>query len=247
MSTLIASKGAKFVERYDLSLPPIPPPTSTFTPIPHYDLANTLLTISQDILGRDYFLHEERYALGREGDQFFGLLVFKGDDTETALSIGIRSSYDNSLAVKMATGGQVLVCSNLVFRGDNTATLRKHTKNVLVGLEDMLITAIYKAQHSHQRIIEDNQKLKKISLDDKQAARLLGQLYWDGTISPRQIPVVREEWLKPKHTEFEERNAFSFYNACTEALKSNTPIAQTIERHITLHKVMTGGGELWTL
>jgi len=245
MSTLIAGKGATYVDRFDLSIPPVPPATSTFTPIPHYDLANTVRTISQDIL-RDYFIFDERYVLAREGDQLFAVLDFKGEDKETALAIGYRSSYDNSLALKLTTGASVFVCSNLMLSGDNIAVMKKHTKNLLIGLEDMIITAVYKAQHSHQRIIEDGNRLKNISIEDRQAARLLGQLFWDGIISPRQVPVVRSEWLKPSHEEFQPRTAFSFYNCCNHALKTNTPISQTIERHITLHKVMTEGGAIWS-
>ena len=68
---------------------------------------------------------------------------------------------------------------------------------------------------------------------------MIGLLFGHGLLTPRQVPVVHREWMKPSHEEFEPRNAFSFYQACTEAMKQNAP-SNTMERSINLHQAVTG-------
>jgi hypothetical protein len=74
-------------------------------------------------------------------------------------------------------------------------------------------------------------------LGNDDAFRLLGLLYGNDVITPRQIPVVKKEWLSPTHEAFGERSAWSFYNACTEALKSSPP-NKIMEKHISLHEIL---------
>ena len=45
---------------------------------------------------------------------------------------------------------------------------------------------------------------------------------------------AKKEWEKPKHEVFKEKNMWSFYNACTEALKLSPP-KEILTRHVKLH------------
>jgi len=83
--------------------------------------------------------------------------------------------------------------------------------------------------------------MKAWDLTDDDAYKLTGLLYGRGILTPRQIPVVKREWQDPSHAEFADRNAWSFYNAVTEALKTSPP-HRIMERHIALHKVLAPGG-----
>ena len=79
--------------------------------------------------------------------------------------------------------------------------------------------------------------MKKVKLDDKQAFSQLGQLYGRSILSERQLPTVKDQWKNPMHKDFEDRTQWSFYNACTEALKSCGP-QFIMSRHIDLHKFL---------
>ena len=122
--------------------------------------------------------------------------------------------------------------------------MKKHTKNVWSSLEDLAITTLYRSQHTFDGVVEDSEVMKKLSCNDAEAFRSMGLLYGAGVLSPRQLPVVMDKWLKPQHREFDSRNMWSFYNACTEGLKSTAPI-NIMEKHINLHKVLVGGDEIW--
>lgn len=236
---LVVHAGGRVVTRDDLALVEVPPATDSYYPVPHERLAETLSTIGRDIL-RGYALAKEQYALAREGKQMFGVLTFRNDDTELGLSIGFRNSYDRSMAIGIAIGASVFVCDNLALTGDITV-LKKHTTNVWASLEDTAISTLYRSQKNFESIVTDAAALKAREIGDDEAFRLIGLLFGRGVLSPRQLPVVKQEWLLPSHPEFRPRTAWSFYNSCTESLKSCPPLA-ILERHVQLHAIMAGAG-----
>lgn len=237
MADLLLHRGGQLVPKEDLRLIPLPPQTDSYQPVSHYNLANSFLTIGQDLL-KDYTLIGEQYALARQGNQLFAILNFRGDAPDMALSIGFRNSYDKSMSIGLCMGASVFVCDNLALTGE-IAVMRRHTPNVLTELEDLAITTLYKAQYTFQKLIKDAGLMKGREMNDDQAFKMLGLLYGRDILSPRQLPVVLENWGKPKHYEFQPRNLWSFYNACTEALKSTPPL-QIMERHIKAHGLLTG-------
>lgn len=237
MSGLLLHRGGQEAKKEDLALIPLPPATDSYQPVSHFELAQTLSTIGQDIL-TDYTLIGETYALARQGQQMFAFLKFQAGDNKTALSFAFRNSYDRSMSIGFAAGLSVFCCDNLALNGD-IVVMKKHTKNVFAGLEDSAITTLYKAKLQYQGLLMDRERMSGIALSDDDAFRALGLLYGRGVISPRQMPVVLDEWLKPKHNDFQPRNMWSFYNNVTEALKTTPPLS-IMERHIKLHNLAMG-------
>lgn len=235
--SLTVHAGGRFATRDDLALIEVPEATESYTPVPHNHLAETLLTIGQDIL-KEHTLGSEQYALAREGNQMFGVLTFKGEHPEMGLSIGFRNSYDKSMAIGIAIGAKIFICDNLALSGEITV-LRKHTGNVWASLEDVAISTLYRSQKNFQKIVEDAEFLKNEKISDTGAFQFMGLLYGKGVLTPRQLPVVKREWLKPSHEDFQPRNLWSFYNCCTEAMKSFPPVL-IMEKHVKLHDIMTG-------
>ena len=94
-----------------------------------------------------------------------------------------------------------------------------------------------RSQECFAKIVEDSAAMKSRSLDDSKAFNIMGLLYGRNIIDPRQLTVVKDGWLKPSHEEFQSHNVWSFYNACTEALKSSPPHT-VMERHVQLHSIV---------
>lgn len=113
--------------------------------------------------------------------------------------------------------------------------MKKHTKGVWNALEDLAITSLYKAQHKYEKVVADAERLKGLPMENREAFQLMGLLYGHDIASPRQLPVIREEWLRPAHEAFVERNKWSFFNAVTEALKSSPPIS-IMEKHVRAYQ-----------
>jgi len=233
---LMHTSDGKYATLEELREIPMPEETRSYKPVSHYDLAKNLAEVSGTLL-RDYELERSQYGLARDGAQLFGVHTYRNGSDSMGLSIGFRNSYDKSMSVGIAVGASVFICDNMAFTG-SLSIMRKHTANIWNDLEELAITTIYRSQHNFTRIVEDAQVMQSQHLSDDDAYRLTGLLYGHGIITPRQIPVVKREWVKPSHEVFEERNVWSFYNAVTESLKHGTPPNRAIERYIALHQLL---------
>ena len=237
MQELVVHCGGEKVTRDQLDLIQVPEETDSYKPVSHYALSDKLLTISQDLL-TDYVLVAENYALARSGNQLFALLNFQQKEGSASLrmSVAFRNSYDRSMSIGLAIGANVFICDNLALSGD-IAIMKKHTKNVWNALEDLAISTLYKAQKNYQQILVDADRMLMRALGDEEAFRTMGLLFGKNIVSPRQLTVVKQEWLKPSFEEFQPRNLWSLYNAGTYALKSSPP-STVMEKHVKLHETV---------
>lgn len=227
----------RHVPRTELATIPLPERTDSYQPVPHAELVRMVETIGRDIL-TGYRFDRDDYGLARDGRQLFGTHTYRvPEDDQMGLTIGFRNSYDKSLSVGLAVGASVFVCDNLAFTGDLTV-MRKHTSNVLTDLEDMIIATIFRCRKNYHQISTDAESMAEHALADDEAFQMLGLLFGKSVLTPRQLPIVKKEWLKPSYEDFEPRNMWSFYNACTEGLKGSPP-AKIMEKHIALHQLIT--------
>jgi hypothetical protein len=231
--SLLLHCGAESATLEEIASIPLPKETRTYKPVSHQALATMLGAIAADLLP-EFELVSTQFGLARDGQQLFGVHTLKNGSSAMGLSIGFRNSYNKSLSVGIAVGSTVFVCDNLCLHGD-VAVLKKHTLNVVASIESLALSAIYKSRSAFKQIQEDAEVMKSIPLSDEDAYRTIGLIYGRGIITPRQIPVVKKEWLKPTHDAFEDRNAWSFYNAVTESLKTSPP-QSIMERHLAIHK-----------
>ena len=231
--TLLLHKGAEPATIEQLAMIPLPQETRSYKPVAHHELANMLSSMAANLLP-EFTLESTQFGLARDGQKMFGVVTFKNGNSDLGLSIGFRNSYDRSLSVGIAVGASVFVCDNLMLTGDLTV-LRKHTANVHADIDSLALSAIYKSRSAFNQIKADAEAMKQIPMSDDEAYRVLGLIYGRGIINPRQIPVVKKEWLEPSHDAFEDRNLWSFYNAVTESLKSSPP-QSIMERHLAIHK-----------
>ena len=235
--SLLLHKGAELATIEQLAAIPLPKETRTYKPVAHVDLVNLLSSMAINLLP-EFELVNTQLGVTKDGQKLFGVITLKNDHNELGLSIGFRNSYDKSLSVGIVTGGSVFVCDNLMLTGDLTV-LRKHTSNVINDIDALALSTIYKSRAAFTQIQEDVEIMKDIPMSDDEAYRTLGLIYGRGIITPRQIPVVKSEWLKPSHDDFQDRSLWSFYNACTEALKSSPP-QSIMERHLKVHSHIMG-------
>jgi len=234
--TLLIHKGGEYCSLDDLRDIPLPQETRTYKPVSHFDLAKNLAEVSSGLM-RGYQLEKAQYGLARDGNQMFGVHTYRnGISSSMGLSIGFRNSYDKSMSVGIAIGASVFVCDNLALTGD-IAIMRKHTANVWNDLEELTITTIYRSQNNFTKIVEDAEIMRSRYLSNDDAFRMIGLMYGNDIISPRQIPIVKREWLNPSQSDFEGRNMWSLYNAVTESLKTAPP-NKIMEKHIALHEIL---------
>lgn len=234
-SEKLHSNGLELMTRQQIALIPVPSATKSYMPVSHCGFVEKILAISRDII-RDWVLVDERYIVARRGLQLFGLLSFKKGNPEIGISIAFRNSYDRSISVGISIGAS-LFPGNILALPCEMTVMRRHTKEIETTLDDAIITTLYKNHRNYEKVIADAKRLKKIMLSDKDAYQLMGLLFGNDIVSPRQLTAMRMEWVKPSRPEFEQKNMWSFLGLTLESLKTSPPIV-TMEQHSSVYQFL---------
>jgi len=107
-------------------------------------------------------------------------------------------------------------------------------------LEDLAVATLDKSQKNFEQIVADASLLKKQRLPKDEAFMFMGMLLGYNVISLRQSAVLKKEWLRPSHPEFEERTMWSFFNVTTESLKTCPPVT-IMEKHAQAYTLLVKG------
>ena len=214
---LILHCGAHAVPRTELGLVLTPVATDTWQPIPH---SAFLESIEETLPSHNLTVVNEAHALTHDGGRYFGLLQVQNwhNNPDYSWVLGLRNSHDKTLPAGLVAGSSVFVCDNLAFSGEIEVS-RKHTSMILRDLPTLVKDALGRLVHKwfdQDRRIE---RYKAWHMDNTRAHDLTIRALDAGAITTRMIPDVLEEWRHPRHTDFGERNAWSWFNACTEVLK----------------------------
>ena len=213
--------GASAVDRVEVARVSTPRPTVTWTPIPHVTLIET---VENALRSTGLKIGNQVHSLNQGGARYFGLTEVHGPDDarDYALVLGLRNSHDKSFPVGLVAGASVFVCDNLSFSGEVRLT-RKHTVHLQRDLPQLVGRGVGQLMqlwgHQGQRI----DAYKNYRLRDKAAHDLVIRAVDVGAATNRMIPSVIKEWREPSYPEFEDRSAWSLFNAFKEILKGNLP------------------------
>ncbi len=217
------------ITEYDILTAEAPVSTASYTPVPHITLINT---VKEKLDKHNLQISKTRYSGNNRLNQMFGVYDLADSDGEINLNIGFRNSYDKTLPVGLVTGGTVLVCANLMFRGE-IKVVRKHTKNVFHDIDALLENVIQSAKYEYEMLVEDKEKMKIKLLDKRQMAELAGRMFIEERIlTANQMSELKREIYQSEH--FQNDTLWDFYNHSTHALKKSHP-GQIIPNHIRVH------------
>jgi len=218
MSDLLLHCGSSHVTRDALASIPTPRSTETWKPVPHIQVAELVCRETAD---RGYEVVSEEYGLNPAGTKMFGVLRFHPEGhPEYSRCIGFRNSHDKSMALGITAGLTICVCDNLCFGGETTFH-RKHTSGIEV--EELIPQAFENLGHQFLRL-EHNVEILKLQDLSISAAKLLTVKAAEEKVIPScDILPVLQEFRKPRHVEFAERNRWSLYNSFTELAKKYSP------------------------
>lgn len=142
-----------------------------------------------------------------------------------AVAIGIRNSYDRSLAVGLTLGSRVFCCDNLAFSGEVTMH-RKHTAHVFRDLPDLIYRMLSQVSSMRERTDREITAMKVRELPPAHAHHLMVEAVKASVVPASRLPKVIDAWESPVHEEFRPRTAWSLFNAFTEDQKSASPRIQ---------------------
>lgn len=195
---------------------PVPAQTDSYIPVSNKHLIDS---VKDHLSSNGLSVSNEQYELSKNGLQLFGSMSIETINTGAVMvkEFGFRNSYDKSLPVGFASGSKVLVCSNLMFRGE-IILMRKHTLNVYGDFEKLLSQAVSGINTQFNFIQEEYEKMNKIRVSDTEAAHITGEMYFKNKIKDTHVSIIKKEW---KET-YKNKTAWDFCQCTTEALKKHS-------------------------
>lgn len=231
--TLIAHHGGWEATPADLASVPVPEPTDSYVPVPYTRLVEEL---QLHIPRFGLTVEDERYALARDGNQMFGVLTCRNAHREDwGLAIGLRSSYDRSLAISLVSGSRVFVCDNLAFHGESQVN-RKHTAHVFRDLPDLMYRMLAEVSSMKARLAKEIEQMKAATLSAQAAHHLMVLAVRANALPASRLPKVMEYYDEMRPGEFEPHTAWSLFNSFTAITGQQAPWRQ-MESTLRLTKV----------
>ena len=208
------------VSREELANVRTPEGTDSFTPISHSFLVEETLS-ALDRAG--YSVTEEKHALGRFGQRYFGGFQITGPDINSdsrKLVLGLRNAHDKSFAASMCIGNRMIVCENLCFSSD-VKLARRHTVNIIRDIPRVLSEGIGRLL-SHWTDMETRiERYQNTEIGFDRACELSVQLAEAKALPARDVFAVTQEFKAPRHPEFNTPTLWNLYNSVTENLKGS--------------------------
>jgi hypothetical protein len=232
---LILHCGAEAVEMDQVKKVKTPRATSTWNPIPHHQL---IQTVQRTLSATKLTIGTSAHSLSHDGARYFGLMEIHGQKTSADYCwvLGLRNSHDKTFPAGIVAGASVFVCDNLSFSGE-VKFARKHTRFInrdLPQLTERAIGLLLAKWHDQDKRIA---AYKESEIDDADAHDLIIRACDVGVMSNRLIPAILHEWREPRHEEFHERDVWSLFNSFTEALKDGN-LAELPKRTEALHGLL---------
>ena len=202
--------------------------TDRWLGVQHGELADMIVTSAIDHHGLD--LVSEQWGTNPDGGDMFGCLDFRTPREQgihlpkgVKLSLGVRHSNRGRFAVSFAVGARVTVCANGMFVGEFNLKHRHTTGIDLEGLINGAFDRFLKDSQQTSAFISDMQQHR---LTDQEASHLIMQAAHQKAMAWKYVEEVFNLYTEPPHAEFEQRTAWSLYNAFTETAKTMSPVNQ---------------------
>lgn len=156
----------------------------------------------------------------------FGVMDLSAEFHGCRFSIGLRNANDKSMRLALTAGLRVTVCDNMMFSGDFTPLLHKHTRKL--ELLDAISIAVDRIQRGFAPLQRQIANWEETHLPDNEVKLIIYEAFMDKRLKvPKHLMgLVHQLYFKPEQEAFEGRTFWSLSNAFTSAFKKLQPIQQ---------------------
>lgn len=221
MSLLYSSKKDMRIERNQLDYLPEPESLGRFHK--PYPFAEYVGDIHHSLATHHVKVKSEEYAIQKDAQRMFGMMVIESPAEDWELTLGIRGSHDQSIPRGIALGTNVLVCSNLCFSGELFTGKAKQTLNNgsrILNLIDDAIGAIAPAYDKQEAQFDAMRDTYLLSDEERIVDHLMIEAFKRGALSGSQLGVAIKEYDNPSYSEHRQHgDLWKLFNAFTQAIK----------------------------
>lgn len=227
------------VVEQELFKAPVPLKTDSYSPVSH---ANIITAVQEEADKRGLEIRNKHYWSNREGQQVTGKfnIIVPGDE-EMGMMAAFRNSYDKSMSLGFAAGGNVWICTNGMVSGDITI-VKRHVGSIVQEVSEKIILSMDQLEDQFETLVKQKNRMKEIEVSKSAMAKLAGQMYIEEeVISLTQINQLKKEISGSEN--FQDENLWCFYNHITESLKHSTAVTY-LDNHIQAHSYIEEKFEL---
>jgi hypothetical protein len=154
----------------------------------------------------------------------FGVLDLDAEWSGVRFSVGVRNSNDKTMRLGMTVGYRVIVCDNMMFKGDFTPVLYKHTRKL--DLLDVISVGVDRMQRSFAPLKAQIGDWKAQTLSDDEARLVIYRAFLEDRFPRIVMAEVHRHYFQPEYDEFKPRTLWSLSNAFTSGFKLLKPVRQ---------------------
>jgi hypothetical protein len=226
--SLLLHCGAFSTTYDDLLQVKLPEITSTYEPIPHHEIVDTVLSTATD---SGLTVKRSQYGLNKSGTRMFGAIDFEQTShPDYRWSIGFRNSHNKSMSAGICAGSRVMVCDNMAFSGEFSFTKRHIPRNGFLHYIQQTFIGLPEQLENLQKNLE---RLKMEGLSEDAARLIVFGAAENNIIASSEVVPIWFEFQEPRHPEFQEPTKFNLLMAFTENAKrynSNTKAENVYRR-----------------
>jgi hypothetical protein len=205
-----------------------PQATDSWKPIPHVEVPQIITQMVKQngwsFIGKD---DPFQLTLSKDNAKLFGVCKVEipglEKDNDFQLAIGFRNSHDKTLALRIAVGSHVMVCSNLMLTGD-IQVRRIHTLHI--DVEEAVTTAFQAIPDAAKKLFAWMDHMRTVKISEESGVAFLADAVEVKALAVPDFMPARESYLKAYRDENPAiaygNTIWAAYQAVTEQYKDRS-------------------------
>jgi hypothetical protein len=208
--------------RQDLIDVALPNHASTYTVISHKSVMDLSTEALEDA---GFSVTAENYRATHDGNIASAIYTLNyGDDPELSMMFAWSNSYNKQMRFKCGVGAIHSVNNTSLVCGDMGSWARKHTGSADTETKETIEEQVKLAKMYYEQLVSDKEAMKKINLDVRKQAQLLGMLFAEHDIlTTEQASMIKQQMSRPTYKCTTPGTLWEFYNFVTIALQQSHP------------------------
>jgi hypothetical protein len=190
---------------------------SRYSPISHKEVIET---IEEQFDKENLRFTNFRISTGNHLKQCVLHYIFNPEEHELGFSMSFKNSVDGTMSFGLATGANVMICSNGIVYGSSFSYKRKHTGSAKIEISEALKTGFETANSEMETQLERMNRLKEVHVDKRIQAELIGRMYIEeGIIQSHQMSALKNQLIQPTYEYGAPDTMWELLNYTTFAMK----------------------------
>ena len=200
----------------------LPNHADSYTVISHKSVMDLSTKALEDA---GFSITNENYRATRDGNIASAIYTLNfGSDSELSMMFAWSNSYNKQMRFKCGVGAIHTSNNTSLVCGDMGSWARKHTGSADTETKETIEEQVKLAKMYYDQLVSDKEAMKKINLDVRKQAQLLGMLFAEhDVLTTEQASSIKQQMNRATYTSTHPGSLWEFYNFVTLSLQQSHP------------------------